>query len=71
MISPIRKDILQTLATLWELAPDVRFGQLIAHLGFLANDMGERSLVDIEDEALLQVIERHREELVQRQSHVA
>jgi hypothetical protein len=71
MISATQKEVLQKLATLWELAPEIRFGQLIAHLGFLAEDMGERGLGDVEDDALLRVIERHRLELVQRQSHVA
>jgi hypothetical protein len=71
MIPPIQQDILRRLASLCELSPDVRFGQLVTHLGFLAEDMGEPNLGDIQDEALLNVIERHRAELAQRQSNVA
>lgn len=71
MISPTQQDILRNLASLCELAPGVGFGQLIAHLGTLAEDTGEAGLWDIEDEALLRVIERHRAELAERQSNVA
>jgi hypothetical protein len=49
------------------LAPDVRLGQLIAHLAFLGEDQAERSLWDIEDDDLLGVLHRHRAELLARQ----
>jgi len=39
MIQPTQRDILQTLTALCELAPDVRFGQLIANLEFLVEDL--------------------------------
>jgi hypothetical protein len=71
MFPPVQRDILQKLASLCELSPGVRFGQLLAHLSFLAEDMGERGLGEIEDDALLRVIERHRAELSRRQSTVA
>ncbi len=71
MISPIQQDLLARLARLCELSPGVRFGQLITHLGFLAEDMGEGSLAELDDERLLRVIERHRAELSGRQSNVA
>ncbi len=51
--------------------PDVRFGQLLANLGFLAEDMSDRTLWDIEDTELLQVIERHRTDLSKRQPNDA
>ena len=57
MIQPLQQDILRSLTALCELSPDVRFGQLIANLGFLAEDMSERTLWEIEDGELLQVIE--------------
>jgi hypothetical protein len=65
------RDIIQRLAALCDLSPDVRFGQLVAHLGFLAEDMYGRTLWDVEDDELLRVIERHHAELAQRQSNVA
>jgi hypothetical protein len=58
--------LLQKLAQLVELSPDVRFGQLLANLGFLAEARAGQSLWDIEDPQLLQVLEQHRDELAQR-----
>lgn len=71
IIQPTQQDILQSLAILCELAPEVRFGQLIANLGFLAEDLTERTLGDIEDAELLQVIEQHKADLCKRQLHDA
>ena len=71
MIEPLQQDILHSLAALCELSPGVRFGQLLANLGFLAEDMFDRTLWDIEDTELLQVIERHRVDLSKRQSNDA
>ena len=71
MIQPLQQDILRSLAALWELSPDVRFGQLIANLGFLAEDMFDRTLWEIEDAELLQVIERHQADLSKRQMNIA
>jgi hypothetical protein len=59
-------ELLEKLAVLWELSPEVRFGQLLANLGFLAEDRTDQSLWDIEDEQLLKVMEKHRTELSQR-----
>ena len=66
MISATRREALDVLAELCELSPDVRLGQLMAQLGFLGQDQTDRSLWDINDEQLLAVLYRHREELVTR-----
>ena len=58
--------LLQKLSELVEHSPDVRFGQLLANLGFLTEARAEQSLWDIEDPMLLQVMEQHRAELAQR-----
>ena len=71
MIEPMQQDILRSLAALCELSPGVRFGQLLANLGFLAEDMSDRTLRDIDDAELFQVIERHRVDLSQRQPNNA
>jgi hypothetical protein len=42
MIEPTQQQLLDTLAQLCDRAPDVRFGQLVAHVGFLAEDRGDR-----------------------------
>ncbi len=59
----VRQEALGVLAELSALAPDVRLGQLMAHLGFLSEDQVERSLWDIDDEELLAVLRRHHSEL--------
>jgi hypothetical protein len=58
------------LAELCEMSPDVRLGQLLAHLGFLGEDQTGRSLWDIDDEQLLAVMYRHRAELAGRQLEI-
>lgn len=67
MSADVRQEALAVLAELAALAPEVRLGQLMAHLGFLGEDQLERSLWDIEDEELLLVLHRHRSELMARQ----
>jgi hypothetical protein len=51
-----RREALAVLTKLAGLAPEVRPGQLMAHLGFLGEDQVERSLWDIEDDELLAVL---------------
>ena len=55
------------LAEVCALSPDIRLGQLLAHLGFLGEDQTGRSLWDIDDEQLLAVLYHHRAELTERQ----
>ena len=66
MIAPTTAEALSLLGELCELSPDVRLGQLLAHLGFLGEDQTGRSLWDIDDEQLLAVLYHHRAELVGR-----
>ena len=67
MSADVRQEALAVLAELAALAPEVRLGQLMAHLGFLSEDQVERSLWDVEDDELLAVLHRHRSELLARQ----
>src|SRR5437870_7128530 len=67
MISATQREALALLAEVCELSPDVRLGQLLAHLGFLGEDQTGRSLWDIDDEQLLAVLYHHRAELARRQ----
>ena len=64
MISGQRQEILRLLDRLSELAPDVRFGQLIANLSYLAVAPTNEAIWDMEDEQLLaaarRLIERNR-----------
>jgi len=67
MIPPQQREALAVLTELCEMSPDVRLGQLLAHLGFLGEDQTGRSLGDIEDEQFLAVLYHHRAELAARQ----
>lgn len=66
MIPTTQREALAVLAELCDLSPDVRLGQLLAHLGFLGEDQTGRTLWDIDDEQLLAVFYHHRSELVAR-----
>jgi hypothetical protein len=63
MTRDARREALAALTELSDMAPDVRIGQLVAHLGILSADEGGHDLGDIEDSNLLKVIDRHRGEL--------
>ena len=71
MIPVTQQEIVQKLASVCELSPGVRLGQLMSHLDFLSQDMFDQGLGDIEDDQLLQVLKRHETELSQRHSNVA
>jgi len=71
MINPMRQDILRQLGRLSELAPDLRFGQLIANLAFLAAGPWDQTLWDLEDEQLLTAIRQQLADLSERQQSVA
>ncbi len=65
------KELAARLSKLTELCPDMRFGQMLATLAMLAEDMTDRSLWEIEDADLIGVVERFREDLTRRQQSVA
>ncbi|MEI8020412.1 MAG: hypothetical protein WCH39_19575 [Schlesneria sp.] len=71
MISQIQQTIVEKLLALCDLSADIRFGQLMANLGFLSEEFENQSLWDIEDEPLLNVIEIHLAQLRQRQKAIA
>lgn len=66
MIPPTQREALSVLAEVVDLSPDIRLGQLFAHLGFLGEDQTGRSLGIIDDEELLAVLYHHRGELAAR-----
>ena len=53
MTTQVRQEILQTLAELSECCPEVRFGQLIANLSYIAEGPTSEAIWDVEDEKLL------------------
>ena len=66
MIPATQQGLIEKLADLHQLSPEVRFGQLLANLGFLVEDQTDQTLREIEDERLLEVMEKHRLDLARR-----
>jgi hypothetical protein len=66
MIDATRQEILARLARLSELAPDMRFGQLIADLAFIAAGPWDQSLWDLEDDQLLRALRQLEADLCER-----
>jgi hypothetical protein len=62
MTTQVRKDILRILAELSDQSPQVRFGQLIANLSYLAKGPTNEAIWDVEDEELLAAARKHLEE---------
>jgi hypothetical protein len=70
-MTPERQEILRLLARLSELTPDVRFGQLIVNLSYLAVGPTAEAVWDVEDEQLLEAVRQHITDLSARHSNVA
>jgi hypothetical protein len=62
MIEPIRQEVLAVLAELSEVAPEVRLGQLIANLSYLARGLTDESIWNMEDDELLEAARQHLKE---------
>jgi hypothetical protein len=62
MMNPVRQEALQALAELSELAPEVRLGQLMANLSYVARGLSPEAIWDMEDEELLAAARKHLEE---------
>jgi hypothetical protein len=70
IIDSTRKEILRELERMSELTPDVRFGQLIANLSYLAAGPTNEAIWDMEDEKLLETIRAHLKRLSKQHSAV-
>ena len=71
MMNPVRQELFQVLAELSTLVPEVRFGQLIVNLSYLARGLSNESIWDMEDDELLTVARKHLEEWRARRGAVA
>ena len=67
MIPTTQHELIEKFTDLQQLSADVRFGQLVANLGFLVEDQTDQSLWDVEDARLLEVMDKHWVDLLQRQ----
>lgn len=65
-MTDLQREALAVLSEVWFLSPDVRLGQLMAHLGFLGEVHLDKGLGYIEDDELIAVLYRHRAELKAR-----
>lgn len=65
-MSDVQREALAVLAEVLALSPDVRLGQLFAHLGFLGEAHVGHGLGYIEDDELIAILYRHRVELQAR-----
>jgi hypothetical protein len=61
MIDPKRQEILRVLAELSEAAPEIRLGQLIVNLSYLAKGLSNEAIWDMEDAELLEAAQKHLE----------
>jgi hypothetical protein len=68
MIDPVRRDILRELERVSELAPEMRFGQLVANLAFVAAGPWNETLWDLEDDQLLAALRQHLADLSAREA---
>ena len=62
MTTQVRQEILHILSQLSECCPEVRFGQLIANLSYLAKGPTNEAMWDLEDEELLAAARKHLED---------
>jgi hypothetical protein len=67
-MTDLQREALTVLAEMWSLSPDVRLGQLMAHLGFLSEAHLNKGLGYVEDDELVAILYRHRAELLARSS---
>ncbi len=62
MTDSARDELLQVLKELSDASPDVRFGQLILNLAYLARGFSNESAWEVEDDELLAAAKKHLEE---------
>jgi hypothetical protein len=68
MTPTTQHELIEKLADIHQLSPGVRFGQLLANLGFLVEDQTDQTLREVEDDRLLEIMEMHRSDLARRQA---
>jgi hypothetical protein len=71
MIDPTRREILDRLLRLSELAPEIRFGQLVANLAVMAEGPWNETLWNLEDEQLLKAAAEFETDLERRRPSAA
>jgi len=59
MTADARRQVLDTLAEVWDRHPDSRLGQLVENVAMWAYGPGPEAVYDVEDEALLKAMRDH------------
>jgi hypothetical protein len=55
----VRQELLRVLAELSAICPEVRLGQLVVNLSYLARGLSSESIWEMEDEELLEAARKH------------
>lgn len=66
MTTDVQREALAVLTEMWKLSPDIRLGQLFAHLGFLSEVHLGKGLGYVDDDELVAIMYRHKADLVAR-----
>ena len=67
MMTSVRQEALRVLAEIGELSPEVRLGQIVANLSYMARGLTSESIWDMEDDELLDAAQKHLAQLRSRQ----
>jgi hypothetical protein len=67
MTPTTQHELMEKLADIHQLSPGIRFGELLANLGFLVEDQTDQTLREVGDDRLLEIMELHRTDLARRQ----
>jgi hypothetical protein len=70
-MNDLQQEAMSLLAEVGALSPNVRLGQLMAHLDFLSQVHLGKSPGYIEDDEFIGVLYRHRAELMERAANQA
>ena len=71
MFESDRFEILRLLAQISERTPDIRFGQLIANVSYLAVGPTAAAIWEMEDDELITALKKHLSDLSNRHAVVA
>jgi len=66
----VRDELLRVLSEYSDHAPELRLGQLIANLAFLARSSGPSDVYDVEDDELLEAARSHLQDFERRNDPV-
>ena len=70
MSANLTQDLLTRLTELRTLCPDMRFGQMLATLDILSEDTVGFNFWEIEDDQLVEVLERFHHDLTRREQTI-